>query len=73
MQWDGGGAQEGPGEPLPSANHQEALMAVDLKPLDQQVIVITGASSGTGGDKDKPDEARLMEESAGPRGARTTR
>src|SRR4051812_35332067 len=32
-----------------SVNHQGGLiMAVSLKPLDQQVIVITGASSGIG-------------------------
>jgi NADP-dependent 3-hydroxy acid dehydrogenase YdfG len=33
----------------------------------------TGHVYGPGGDKDHPDEARLMEESMGPRGARSTR
>jgi NADP-dependent 3-hydroxy acid dehydrogenase YdfG len=33
----------------------------------------TGHVHGPGGDKDQPDEARLMEESKGPAGARSTR
>jgi short-subunit dehydrogenase len=33
----------------------------------------TGHVHGPGGDKDQPDEARLMEESKGPAGGRTTR
>jgi short-subunit dehydrogenase len=33
----------------------------------------TGHIHGPGGDKDHPDEARLMAESVGPQGARTTR
>jgi len=33
----------------------------------------TGHVHGPGGDKDQPDEARLMEESKGPGGARSTR
>src|SRR4051795_10931333 len=34
--------------PPPWQINQEDSMAIDLKPLDQQVIVITGASSGIG-------------------------
>src|SRR4051794_15674198 len=49
MQLGRGGALEGLGAPFPAGESpRRHFMAVDLKPLDQQVIVITGASSGIG-------------------------